>query len=50
MPKPLTTRTDHKYVTPTAENQPPLQIIENKPAGTVAAALAHGKAQVDAAK
>ncbi len=49
MAKPLTTRTDHQYVKPT-ENQPPVTIIENKPAATVAQAVANSKAAVEKAR
>ena len=39
-----------KSSTAPVENQPPLRIIENPPAKTLAQALANGQKQVDRAK
>ena len=44
-PKPLISPSEHR---PTNPDQPPLRIVENPPAKSLAQALANSKAQVDA--
>jgi hypothetical protein len=47
MPKPNVQKSEPR---PSNPNQPPLRILDNPPAASVAQALASGKRQIEAAK